>query len=260
MASALMMPAFSTAISSGEVPRKRWWSTSIGVMTETGASTTLVASQDPPIPTSTTATSTGRSAKAAYATATSTSKYVIAGPPRVIDCASTISTKGMTSSYAARKRSASIGRPPTAMRSSIECRCGLVNRPVFSPSSRSTASMIRTVLVLPFVPVTWMTGKERCGSPRSSITARMRSREGWRSCSGARERIDSSTCRIRVRTSSRRAASRWLASGAGLTAPLSTPVGDGIGDVGGVGMLLDRSPGPLTTGRGPPRTAPSPTG
>ena len=74
MASALMMPAFSVAISSTVSPRKWRWSRSIGVTTDTGASTTFVASHDPPMPTSTTATSTGRSAKAAYATATSTSK------------------------------------------------------------------------------------------------------------------------------------------------------------------------------------------
>ena len=58
--------------------------------------------------------------------------------------------------------------------------------------------MIRAVLVLPLVPVTWMTGKVRCGSPSSSMTARIRSSEGSRSCSGARERIDASTSRIRA--------------------------------------------------------------
>ena len=50
--------------------------------------------------------------------------------------------------------------------------------------------MIRAVLVLPLVPVTWMTGKVRCGSPSSSMTARIRSSDGSRSCSGARERIE----------------------------------------------------------------------
>ena len=74
IASALMMPAFSVAISSMVSPRKCRWSIPIGVTTQTGASTTFVASHEPPMPTSTTATSTGRSANAAYATATSTSK------------------------------------------------------------------------------------------------------------------------------------------------------------------------------------------
>ena len=86
--------------------------------------------------------------------------------------------------------------------------------------------MIRAVLVLPFVPVTWMTGKPRCGSPSSSITARIRSSDGSRSCSGARERIDASTSRIRRVSSSWAAASRWGASGAGVTGPFSTPVDD----------------------------------
>ena len=57
------------------------WSTPIGVITATGASTTLVASQRPPRPTSTTATSTGASANAANAIAVTTSNLLIAGPP-----------------------------------------------------------------------------------------------------------------------------------------------------------------------------------
>ena len=64
-----MIPAFSTAISPGDVPRYDAWSTPIGVTTATAASATLVASQAPPMPTSTTATSTGASANAAYAIA-----------------------------------------------------------------------------------------------------------------------------------------------------------------------------------------------
>ena len=55
-----MIPAFSAAISAISVPRYSVWSTPIGVMTATGASTTLVASHRPPMPTSTTATSIGR--------------------------------------------------------------------------------------------------------------------------------------------------------------------------------------------------------
>lgn len=80
---------------------------------------------------------------------------------------------------------------------------------------------MRVVEVLPFVPVRWMTGKVRCGSPRSSMTAVMRSREGWSWCSGARARIASSASRIRLRISRLRAASRWAASGAGVTGPFS---------------------------------------
>src|ERR1700722_16099798 len=68
-----------------------------GVMTATGASITLVASQRPPIPTSTTATSTGASANAANAIAVSTSNLLIAGPPAASDCASIICTNGSIS-------------------------------------------------------------------------------------------------------------------------------------------------------------------
>ncbi len=62
---ALRIPAFSAAICSTVEPRKRTWSIEIGVTTATWASTTLVASQDPPMPISTIATSTGASANAA---------------------------------------------------------------------------------------------------------------------------------------------------------------------------------------------------
>ena len=64
-APALMMPPFSVAISSTELPRNRSWSIAIGVTTATWPSTTFVASHEPPMPTSTTATSTGASANAA---------------------------------------------------------------------------------------------------------------------------------------------------------------------------------------------------
>ena len=66
--------------------------------TATWPSATLVASHEPPRPTSTTATSTGASANAAYAIATSTSKKVIRGPPTSSDRASTSSMNGATSS------------------------------------------------------------------------------------------------------------------------------------------------------------------
>ena len=40
----------------------------------------------------------------------------------------------------------------------IDSTCGLVNRPVRRPTARSRVSIIRDVLVFPFVPVRWMTG------------------------------------------------------------------------------------------------------
>ncbi len=61
----LMIPDFSTAISPVVSPSLSVWSSPIGVITATAESMTLVASQEPPMPTSTTATSTGASAKAA---------------------------------------------------------------------------------------------------------------------------------------------------------------------------------------------------
>ena len=46
----LMMPAFSPAMPAMSSPRYSTWSTLIGVITATGASITLVASQRPPRP------------------------------------------------------------------------------------------------------------------------------------------------------------------------------------------------------------------
>ena len=82
-AALVMMPAFSPAIPAMSSPRYSTWSTLIGVMTATGALTTLVASQRPPRPTSITATSIGASANAANAIAVSTSNLLIAGPPMI---------------------------------------------------------------------------------------------------------------------------------------------------------------------------------
>ncbi len=50
------------------------------------------------------------------------------------------------------------GSPSMQIRSRMEVRCGLVNRPVRRPRARSSRSVIRAVDVLPLVPVRWMTG------------------------------------------------------------------------------------------------------
>lgn len=71
------------------------------------------------------------------------------------------------SSQFSTNRSAAMGSPSMTMRSRIDTRCGLVMRPVRSPWARTMLSVIRAVDVLPFVPVMWMTGYARCGSPRS---------------------------------------------------------------------------------------------
>jgi hypothetical protein len=65
------------------------------VITDTVPSTTLVASQVPPRPTSTIAASTGESANAANAIAVSTSNLLSTGPPG--DAASVIATNGSIS-------------------------------------------------------------------------------------------------------------------------------------------------------------------
>src|SRR4051795_10299125 len=46
------------------------------------------------------------------------------------------------------------------------------------PNSRSSASAIRAVVVLPFVPVMWIDGKLRCGEPSRSRRSMIRSRSG----------------------------------------------------------------------------------
>ena len=76
VAPAWMMPALAQAISSTVSPSHSVWSSPIGVITQTPASMTLVASSAPPSPTSTTAMSTGASAKVAKASAVVMSKYV----------------------------------------------------------------------------------------------------------------------------------------------------------------------------------------
>ena len=69
-----MMPALASAMSSIVSPSHSVWSSPIGVITQTPAWSTLVASSAPPRPTSTTATSTGASANAANASAVVMSK------------------------------------------------------------------------------------------------------------------------------------------------------------------------------------------
>ena len=180
----LMIPAFSVAILVTVSPSRWAWSTSIGVTTATPASATLVASHVPPSPTSMTATSTGASAKAAYAMAVMISKKVIGTPS--IERSSTISTYGAISSQVASKRSSLIGAPSMVIRSVTLDTCGEVKRPVRRPSARSSDSIIAAVLPLPLVPVRWITGYARCGSPSSSVRAWIRPRLGATRCSGQR--------------------------------------------------------------------------
>src|SRR5215207_7470989 len=90
-------------------------------------------------------------------------------------------------------RSAGSGSPSSTIRSRIDSRCGLVNRPTRKPKPRSSSSIIRAVVVLPLVPVTWTTGNARCGAPSRSTRAEMRVRDGSSRFSGHRDRSACST-------------------------------------------------------------------
>ena len=181
-----------------------------GVTTATWASTTLVASQDPPSPTSTTATSTGASANAAKAIAVRTSK----NDSRTPCCASTSSRKGAMSSYAATNRSSSIGWPSKAMRSrhGVQVRAGeaagpqaeLLQQRVDHPGRRRLAVGARR---------RGSPGRCRCGDPSRSSSAVMRSSDGVRSCSGARSRMAASISGASGRQSRRRSLGRATGSG-----------------------------------------------
>ena len=141
------------------------------------------------MPTSTTATSTGASANAAYAIATTVSK-------NDSGCSWLRSTRwvyGATSLKARTNASSLSGSPSIEIRSLIRSTCGLVNRPVRRSSARSRLSIIRDVEVLPLVPVRWTTGYDVCGSPRTSVKARIRSSDGSSRVSGQRDRSASST-------------------------------------------------------------------
>ncbi len=190
-----MMPDLVRAISATVLPSCFAWSIAIGANTATWLCTTLVESHSPPMPTSITATSTGASAKHARARTVSASKKVSGSSPFAVSSASVISRIGTMSSQFSTKRAAAIGSPSTTMRSRIDTRCGLVMSPVRSPCARTMLSAIRAVEVLPFVPVTWITGYARCGSPRSSTARRVACSRRSGACSPTRARSAASTRR-----------------------------------------------------------------
>ena len=63
---------------------------------------------------------------------------------------------GATSLNAVTNASSLIGSPSRLIRSVIDSRCGLVNRPTRRPSGAIRVSIIRAVEVLPLVPVRWI--------------------------------------------------------------------------------------------------------
>ncbi len=125
----------------------------MGQITATSPATRLVASHAPPIPTSKTASDTGLSENHTNASAVSASKYVTRSP-----LASTSRKYGSSRSYSSANSSSEMGSPHTEIRSVTECRCGEVYRPALSPCAQARSAMRRAVVVLPFVPVTWMVG------------------------------------------------------------------------------------------------------
>ena len=141
------------------------------------------------MPTSTTATSTGASANAAYAMPTIVSK----NDSGWSSLSSTRWVYGATSLNARTNCSSVSGSPSTEIRSDIRSTCGEVNRPVRSSSARRRVSIIRDVDVFPLVPVRWITWKVSCGSPSSSVKARIRSSDGSSRLSGQRDSRASST-------------------------------------------------------------------
>ena len=119
----LTMPAFSRAMCSRVGPSSSVWSRATLVTIETVPSTTLVASQRPPIPTSMTVASTGRLAKYPKAAAAMSSNQVGRSP-------SPSSGSRAASSLRTSARSISlIGDRSTMMRSLIFSRCGLIKVP-----------------------------------------------------------------------------------------------------------------------------------
>ena len=150
------------------------------VMTATCPSTTLVASQVPPSPTSMTPTSTATSANHRNTAASTTSKYDGSSP---ISRSTSAMTRNCSSSSAS-----SIGSPFTMRRSLTRSRCGLVVVPTRSPAVDSSSVTMRVADVFPFVPVRWTAGYSSCGDPRYSRSARMRSSVGRASLAGRRRK------------------------------------------------------------------------
>ncbi len=152
----LTMPAFSPATSARVGPRNSTWSRPTLVTTATSASTTLVASQRPPSPTSKIATSTGRSANHSMAAAVRISNQVRReSPSRGSIPARVDSTSASSASL--------MGSPSALSRSLMASRCGLVNVPTRRPLAVSREVRQRAVDVLPLVPVTWITGAAASG-------------------------------------------------------------------------------------------------
>src|SRR6266540_4779511 len=191
------MPAFSAAICSTVEPSSGR-STATGQITPTSPATRFVASHVPPIPTSTTPSDTGLSENHTNATAVSASKYVTRSP-----FASTSRKYGSSRSYSSANSDSEMVSPHTEIRSVTECRCGEVYRPAVRPCSQARSAMRRAVVVLPFVPVTWIVGYVSCGPSSRSASAEIRARSGIMR-SGCRPSSSASASSNRTAVSGRR--------------------------------------------------------
>src|SRR5581483_6888316 len=152
--------SFSAAISSRVSPRTSMWSSATFVRQTTRVRRTFVASWRPPSPASTTAASTPAAANSASAAAV-----------RISNCVASAAT-GRTRATA---RSKSASAPPTRMRSLQPRTCGERYAPTWRPVSASSASVMRVVVDLPFVPTTWTHSYSSCGSPSLCSSERIRS-------------------------------------------------------------------------------------
>ncbi len=173
MASGRTTASFSRAMSATVGPSQRVCSRPTLVSTTTGARSTPVASWRPPRPASTTATSTPRRASSSNAAAVISSNWVTRSPgssPR-----STFAAAAAARCTAAPNASGSRSRSPIRIRSANVVRCGERNAPVRTPCASSSAAVMRTVELLPFVPTTWIALKRSCGVPSAVSSRRMRS-------------------------------------------------------------------------------------
>src|SRR3954471_4440688 len=152
--------SFSAAICSRVSPSTSMWSSATLVSTTTRVRSTFVASWRPPSPASTTATSTSACANSVSAAAV-----------RISNCAASPASGRMR----ATARSKSASSPFTRMRSLQVRTCGERYVPTRRPASRRSASIIRVVVDLPFVPTTWIARYRVSGLPSRPSSAWMRS-------------------------------------------------------------------------------------
>ncbi len=172
------IPAFSRAIAAIVGPSHSMWSSEMSVTIEISGSTTFVASNRPPIPTSSTAICTLLSAKYRNASAVSISKKLgICGSRPVLTSRSAVSE---TRKKSRAKSASAISSRPTRIRSFGRSRCGDVYSPVRSPASVKIEASVAAVEPFPFVPAISTAGKRRSGWPSALSRIRTSLSENFR--------------------------------------------------------------------------------